>query len=84
MSINTATGTVWINENDRVICLSHGGHYLQSAVKNGAGLEVSTPLDHWTRFTSDEAVEHGLICEDCQFYGEPTSSPDPQTEGTRK
>ena len=67
MSINTATGTVWINENGRVICLSHGGHYLQSAVKNGAGLEVSTPLDHWIRFTSDEAVEHGLTCEDCRF-----------------
>lgn len=77
MSINTATGTVWVNENGRVICLRHGGSYLQSAVKNRSGSEVSTPLDHWIRFTADEATHHGLICEDCKFYGEPNSSPVP-------
>lgn len=67
MASNTATGTVWINENGLIACLTHGGHYLQSAAKNGAGIEISTPLDHWIRFTAEDAEEHELVCEQCRF-----------------
>lgn len=75
MTINTATGTVWINENGLITCLAHGGHYLQSAVKNGSGIEISTPLDHWVRFTLDEAAEHILACEECEFAAARTKQP---------
>lgn len=67
MAGNTATGTVWINENGLITCLTHGGHYLQSAVKNDAGIEISTPLDHWIRFPPEGAEEHELACEQCRF-----------------
>lgn len=67
MDTNTATGTVWINENGLITCLAHGGHYLQSAVKNGAGIEVPTPLDHWIRLTEREAAVHEFACEQCRF-----------------
>lgn len=75
MDTNTATGTVWINENGLITCLAHGGHYLQSAVKNGSGIETSTPFDHWIRFTLDEATEHRLACEECQLATARTKQP---------
>lgn len=53
--------TLFINENGRIVCLKHGGSYLQSAVKNApAELEYSTPLDHWLRIP-----DYNADCEDC-------------------
>lgn len=75
MTINTAARTVWINENGLITCLAHGGNYLQSAVKNGSGIEISTPLDHWIRFTLDEATERRLACEECRLATARTKQP---------
>ncbi|WP_193096582.1 hypothetical protein [Brevibacterium sp. FME17] len=64
----TADGSIWINAGGMITCLNHGGGYLQTAVKNGEGPRIITPLDDWEHFTAEVAAEHGHKCESCTFY----------------
>lgn len=50
---------LWVNNNGMVVCLKHGGRYLQSSVEAEPGLNLHvTPLDVWMR--ADSA---GSICD---------------------
>lgn len=52
---------LWVNNNGMVVCLKHGGGYLQSSVEAEPGLNLHvTPLDVWMQ--TDSA---GSICEVC-------------------
>lgn len=55
---------LWIDQNGRVACPDHGGHYLRDAVDAVPyGARIFTPLGDWMRIPYDVAAEH--TCEDC-------------------
>lgn len=57
----TDSHRLWCDDNGRVACYDHGGHYLQSHVDyhyNDSGFD--TPLTNWMDFTG-----FGVECEDC-------------------
>lgn len=57
---------IYINENGRTACSSHGGMYLTSAInENPNAKEYDTPADNWVRLTDKERAEYDLACETC-------------------
>lgn len=66
MSASTVTDSVWINQNGLITCRDHGGDYLTTAIADGDGPEILTPLDHWLRIDAAAAVAHDLACETCK------------------
>lgn len=65
-NIPTQPRELWINQNGRVVCISHGGTYLQYAEAGGC-LEsnIFTPLDRWMRTKESDCI----LCEDCGETG---------------
>ena len=57
---------LFINQNGRVVCLRHGGGYLNSAVENRPhAMTIDTPLDNWERLLKGEVREFNVSCEEC-------------------
>lgn len=63
-----ASEFVFINQNGRVACGSHGGGYLKSYLESHPQTSsVKTPLDQWERVKVSEAEAAGFLvaCEEC-------------------
>lgn len=53
---------LWIDQNGRVACPDHAGHYLRSALDAVPdGIHIFTPLGHWSK--APETAD--LHCENC-------------------
>lgn len=65
--ISMAAKTLYINQNGRVVCLKHGGGYLNSAIENRPNaMNIDTPLDNWERLDDEVLAEvPDVDCEDC-------------------
>lgn len=64
---------LFINQNGATYCAKHGGHYLESELKDAQPIPATilTPLDHWMSFSPESIAEyatHGdvLECETCE------------------
>lgn len=67
---------LWIDENGRIACTIHAGHYLASAVAaDPGGIEHRTPLAHWVALGSVGRVSYETYaCEVCPQEEKPLSS----------
>jgi hypothetical protein len=61
-----APSGLFINSNGRVVCVKHGGGYLESALsRRPNAMVIDTPLDNWERLLLGEVREFGVSCEEC-------------------
>jgi hypothetical protein len=64
--VTTKTNVLYVNQNGRVVCLKHGGMYLETHVeRHPDSVVIDTPLDNWILLDPSEVARARVSCEDC-------------------
>jgi hypothetical protein len=71
--MQTATASLYVNNNGMICCIDHGGSYLSSEYRHAPERATYlTPLDSWERIDADYAQEWTRLvgtaptCEMCR------------------
>lgn len=66
------TTRLWVSDNGDVLCESHAGTYLRSAIDaDKQAIEHTTPLDNWSLYFNHLIGGVNLVCETCTPWDSP-------------
>ena len=63
---------LWVDDNGTVLCDSHTGMYLKSAIeRNNQAIQHKTPLGTWCAYYTNLLGGKDLVCEVCVPWNSP-------------